>query len=189
MPRLLKSVFGVAVRAGAYALRWIRRWAAPLLALALVAGVIGTIWHLHRQTEALFEALPRQSTALQLATIEELRKVYSEEVVARAKGRGVEATHDYADKEHAIPLPATLTMKLGERIHKHQPGAHVRLYSDYPFPWRTDGGPRDDFERDALRTLRESPDRPFYRYEEFEGRPSLRYAVADRMQADRKSVG
>src|SRR5262249_16388011 len=28
--------------------------------------------------------------------------------------------------------------------------------SDYPFPWRTDGGPRDDFERLALLRLRQS---------------------------------
>jgi PAS domain S-box-containing protein len=164
-------------------LAWVCRWAPLLLALALVAGTIGAIWHLHRQTEILFESLPRQSTALQLTTIEELRKVYSEDVVARAKGHGVVATHDYDTRERAIPLPATLTMKLGERINGHQPGAHVRLYSDYPFPWRKGGGPRDDFERDALRALRENPDQPFYRYEVYEGRPSLRYAVADRMQA------
>ena len=49
----------------------------------------------------------------------------------------------------------------------------VRLYSDYPFPWRQDGGPHDDFEREALRQLRQRPDEPFYRFEEWRGRPSL----------------
>ena len=59
-----------------------------------------------------------------------------------------------------------------------------RLYSDYPFRSRKDGGPRDDFERDALADLRRDPDAPVYRFEAFQGRPSLRYATARRMEAD-----
>ena len=57
-----------------------------------------------------------------------------------------------------------------------------RLYSDYPWKFRKDGGPRDDFERDALAELRENPDAPVYRFEDFQGRPSLRYATARRMR-------
>ena len=30
----------------------------------------------------------------------------------------------------------------------------VRLYSDYPFKSRKDGGPKDEFERQALALLR-----------------------------------
>src|SRR5262249_44699768 len=47
-------------------------------------------------------------------------------------------------------------------------------------------GPRpelDAFQKDALRVLRERPEQPFYRFEDYQGQPSLRYAVADRMQA------
>src|SRR5262249_30226435 len=58
-------------------------------------------------------------------------------------------------------------------------GMYARLYSDFPFPWRKDGGPRDDFEREAIRQVRQFADQPFYRFEDFQGRPSLRYAVAD----------
>jgi hypothetical protein len=58
----------------------------------------------------------------------------------------------------------------------------VRLYSDYPFRWRPDGGPKDDFERAALARLRQNPTTPYYRFEAFQGRPSLRYATARRMQ-------
>jgi diguanylate cyclase (GGDEF)-like protein len=92
----------------------------------------------------------------------------------------MEITHDYATKKGAIPLPATLSILLGNRIGEKVEGTQVRLYSDYPFHWRkSEGGPRDDFERDALQYLRQFPDKRFYRFEEFRGRPSLRYAIAD----------
>ena len=45
-----------------------------------------------------------------------------------------------------------------------------------------DGGPADDFEREALRRLRENPDEPVYRFEEYQGRPVLRYAIARRLR-------
>ena len=101
----------------------------------------------------------------------------------RVGAHGIEVTHDYANKEGAIPLPATFSMELSERISKQSTGMPARLYSDFPFPWRKDGGPRDDFEREAIRQLRQFPDQPFYRFEDFQGRQSLRYAVADRMEA------
>ena len=101
----------------------------------------------------------------------------------RVAGHGISVTHDYATKEGAIPLPATFSMELSERISKQSTGLQARLYSDFPFPWRKEGGPRDGFEREAIRQLRQFPDQPFYRFEDFQGRPSLRYAVADRMEA------
>jgi hypothetical protein len=58
----------------------------------------------------------------------------------------------------------------------------VRLYSDYPWKFRKDGGPKDDFEREALAKLRANPEEPVYRFEEYEGRPVLRYATARRLR-------
>jgi serine/threonine protein kinase len=97
---------------------------------------------------------------------------------------GIEVTHDYATKHLAIPLPATLTIDLGKNIsEKGQSGMQVRLYSDYPFRSRQDGGPKDDFEREALLRLPENPNQPYYRFEDFQGRPVLRYATARLMDA------
>jgi hypothetical protein len=105
-------------------------------------------------------------------------------VVARVRELGIEATHDYLSKPGAIPLPATMSVALGKRISDRASGMQVRLYSDYPFPWRRDdGGPRDDFEREALNRLRQNPDEPFYRFQDYRGRSSLRYATASRMRA------
>ena len=48
-----------------------------------------------------------------------MRQVYAGEVVERLRGLGIEATHDYIDKPRSIPLPATLTMEIGERSEEH----------------------------------------------------------------------
>ena len=59
----------------------------------------------------------------------------------------------------------------------------VRQYSDYPFPWRTDGGPRDEFEREALRRLRESRGQEtVHEFTEVGGRRVVRYAQARIME-------
>jgi len=73
---------------------------------------------------------------------------------------------------------------LGEHIRKSQTTAmFVRLYSDYPFRYRNDGGPQDEFEQHALDQLRKKPDKPFYSFEPYQGRKSLRYAAARVMEA------
>ena len=72
-------------------------------------------------------------------------------------------------------------MKLGDRIYRKL-GVKVRLYSEYPFPWSKSRAPLDDFGREAIIELRRNPDKPFYRFETFQGDYSLRYATADRMK-------
>jgi eukaryotic-like serine/threonine-protein kinase len=168
--------------------RWGRRdpVAASLVAVVglVLIGSPGIAWSMYRQSGDLFLANSVQGAALQAKTIEGIRGYYSSNVVARVRSHGIAVTHDYAIRDGAIPPPPTLTIELGERISREWPGAHVRLYSDYPFPWRKDARPPlDDFERESLRALRQRPDQPCYRLETFEGRPTLRYAVADRMEA------
>jgi len=104
-------------------------------------------------------------------------------VLTRARSHGVEVTHDYATEDGAIPLPATFSKMLGERIAAKGSGGYVELYSDYPFPWRKDSQPKDAFQQEALIRLRTNPDQPFFRIEELDGRPTLRYATADVMRA------
>jgi two-component system sensor histidine kinase/response regulator len=157
---------------------------AVLSMVLIIGGVALIVWQLYRQQVALYQAMALQGTSIQVETLKQFRQVYSENVAARAKSFGIEITHDYHGKDRALPLPATLTMEMGEALNRERPGAFMRLYSDYPFPWRKDtGGARDAFEVEALRMLRQRPEEPFYRFEDFRGRPSLRYAVADRMQA------
>ncbi|MCH8062545.1 MAG: response regulator [Chloroflexi bacterium] len=127
-------------------------------------------------------------TALQAAAhytlaLTEFRTLYTAEVVEVVRAHGIEVTHEYKGKDKAIPLPATLSMELGRRITQQGSGGQTRLYSPYPFPWRAEtDGLRDDFAREAWNFLRQNPDTPFFRFEEFNGRPSLRYATADMMR-------
>jgi PAS domain S-box-containing protein len=159
---------------------------AVILILILFVGITGwLLWLWYGQSRSLYENMAMQGTALEAQLIESVRKIYSREVVDRVAPHGVEATHDYVGKEKAIPLPATLTMELGQQMGHDRPGAMVKLYSEYPFPWReATREPLDAFEKDALAALRKQPDVPFYRFEDYNGRPSLRYAVADQMEAN-----
>ena len=116
--------------------------------------------------------------------LEEFRTLYTSEVVETARAHGLEVTHDYEKREGAIPLPATLSMILGERIGAAEGGAGARLYSEYPFPWREKtGGLRDEFDKETWRRLNEDPRRPFYRFVTVDGRRVLRYARADLMRS------
>jgi serine/threonine protein kinase len=167
--------------------RWCRRnpLAAGLLLAVSLSSAFG-LWELSRLSDQLVQTSALESAAQQSEMLDEVNKFYTAEVVERAKLKGVEATHDYAtrkDRKDRIPLPATLTIELGRHIsERNKEGVQVRLYSDHPFRTRTDGGPKDDFEQDALTQLREEPTKPYFRFEEVQGLPSLRYATAQQMQ-------
>jgi serine/threonine protein kinase len=165
--------------------RWCRRnpVAVGLLLAVSLSSAFG-LWELSRLSEYLVHTGALESAAQESEILNEVNTYYSADVVERAKLKGVEATHDYTAFKDKIPLPATLTIVLSRLIsERSKSGMQVRLYSDYPFKTRTDGGPKDRFERAALDHLNQKPDEPFYRFEEFQGKPSLRYATAWRMQA------
>src|SRR6185503_12321 len=123
-----------------------------LILLATVSSVSYVrIAEEQRQTK---QALVRNAR-LASAALKEFNEYYTSEVVARLTDRTIQVTHDYAGKKNAIPLPATMSVELADRISHKNPSLRIRLYSDLPFPWRSEtGGPKDQFERDALRELR-----------------------------------
>ena len=162
-----------------------RRIVFVLLALLLFCVVFG-VWHLTALQSDLTASTALESAKLYAEAIATFRTLYTREVVERLRGRGIQVTHDYDQQDGAIPLPATLSMLLGKRIGESGSGAHARLYSRYPFPGRQAENRRlfeDPFVQDAWEHWQQNPDsdEPFYRFEEFAGRFSLRYAVADRM--------
>ncbi len=140
--------------------------------------------YLIHQSEQQLRASALQSAQLYSKALTEFRTLYTSEVVTRARTRGVEVRHDYEQSPGAIPLPATLSLMLGNRLGQEGSGATAQLYSLYPFPWRREtGGLRDRFAREAWLALEAAPDHPFFRFEEVQGRQVLRYATADRMRA------
>jgi signal transduction histidine kinase len=154
-----------------------------VLLLSGVAAVLLVLWQLSRISGELVENSALQNAEFYSNSLSTFRTLYTSEVVSRAKAHGMRVTHDYQAHDDAIPLPATLSMLLGKQIGEQEHDLSVRLYSDYPFPWRKDGGPQGEFERDALAALRSRPDEPYYRFDEANGRNVLRYAVSDRMRA------
>jgi hypothetical protein len=131
----------------------------PVLWILILAlfGVSVLAFFITRITENLVQTVALEDAALYSQAIEEFRSVHTSEVVLTAREQGLEVSHDYQNKEHAIPLPATLSMLLGQRIGEHEAGAKTRLYSAYPFPWREEENKDifgDPFARDAVLSVR-----------------------------------
>jgi serine/threonine protein kinase len=170
---------GPAERLGRWALRY--PVAASLLVAFTVCFAFG-FWYLSRLTDSLVKEAALESAAQQSDILDEVNASYSD-VVKRAIAGHLDVTHDYAGKADAIPIPATFTIELGQQISdRSTTGMQIRLYSDYPFRSRRGGGPHDQFERDAWERLRQNPAEPVYRFEDYKGRPMLRYATARLMQ-------
>src|SRR5262245_25863326 len=126
-----------------------------VLTLIFCGLMAGALWHLSRLSMQLIQSSALQAASIYSDSLKELRKLYTTEVANRVEAHGIQVTHDYATRKGAIPLPATFSMELSERISKQSNGMQSRLYSDYPFPWRKDGGPKDNFEREAISQLRQ----------------------------------
>ncbi len=163
--------------------RWVYERTIPALTVTFIIATVATLWHMSHLSSRLVETGALQGTSMYSQSMTELRTFYNSEVVERVRPLGVEVTHNYSANPGAIPIPATFTIEFGKHIAANNAGMEIRLYSDYPFPFRKEGGPRDDFEREALTQLRRQPDKPFYRFEQFQGRPVLRYATAVPMKA------
>lgn len=178
--RAARSVFRPLLKV---VLQLLNRRTILLLAILFIAGLAGALFNMSRLSSDLIQSQAVQSSALYAQAIKEARTLYSGNAVSRIKQiPGVNVTHDYLSTPGAIPLPATYLIELSQSISQQNPGMSVRLFSDYPFPWRQDGGVRDSFEQAALAYLRQHPTEKFVRVETFQGRQALRYAEADLMK-------
>lgn len=131
------------------------------------------------------EAVERDSVDAAAAMANQVRAMrgyYTKNVVAPAKARGLAITHEHDPAEGSLPLPATMVHEINELMAVGG-DQNVRLFSDAPFPWRTDGGLRDDFEREAWQAINTNPDEAFWRVDELDGQPTIRYVSADLMVA------
>jgi adenylate cyclase len=155
-----------------------------ILALLFLLSVASVLWNMARLSTELIHSQALQNTTLYANTIQEARNLYANHAVARVKAiPGISVSSNYAETPGAIPLPATYLIELGQSLSQNNAGMSVRLFSDYPFPWRqSEGRARDEFERQALQVLRQKPSQPFVQFEKFQGRMSLRYAQADIMK-------
>ncbi len=162
----------------------LKKWQFILILFLLFSlGTFAATWHVFRLQAQLIESTSIQNARLLSDALTSFRTLYTSEVVNTAKQFGLEISHDYETKTHAIPLPATLSIMLGEKIGEQASGSNTMLYSPYPFPWRQKtGGLADPFKTDAWSFLTQNPDQTYYRVEVQHGQQHLRYATADLMR-------
>jgi serine/threonine protein kinase len=162
--------------------RWCRRNPVPagLLLAVTLGGAVG-MGYLTWLSDALVKYSATQGAREESKMFDQVNTYYSAQVAARANGQ-VEVTNHYKDRPHAIPVPATFTIELGQQISADQEaGMQVRLYSDYPFPGREDRQ-LDEWEVNALQYLKENPTREVADFVPYGDRFVLRYATARVMQ-------
>ena len=157
-----------------------------VVASLFLFSVIGSLVFIFYFEKRLIETSALDSAELLSDALSEFRTMYTAKVVENVKNHpDISVTHDYEAIENAIPLPATLSMELGEKIGQRLPGSEAHLYSPYPFPWRQEsGGLKDEFRREAWSALNENPDIPFFRITQYKGRKALRFATADLMRTE-----
>lgn len=160
-------------------------WPLLGLGLLLLAGIVGISMHLKTLADELVIDNSIDSGQRYAAMLKTFRALYTSEVVNRAHEQGLRVAHDYQKKNNAIPLPATLTIMLGENMGLANEPIGVRLYSPYPFPWRKSRHSQwfDDFAAAAWEHFAQNPSKPYVQIDRGADGDTVRYAVADIMLA------
>lgn len=161
----------------------IKRNTGLLLVALLLAGIVASYLLITQQRERLLVSDAVEDASIIVESIQAFRGYYTDQVVARMQDGGARFTHKYKIEEGTGPLPATLTDEVANLLTRQRYGTGSRLYSEYPFAGKENGGPLNDFERRALAALKASPDTPYYESKKTGEGTLVRYAVADRMEA------
>lgn len=154
------------------------------LVLLFILGFGTVIWQQSRLQHRLVESSAEAEAKRYGKALTAFRTLYTRDVVETVRKLNIEVTHDFdseAKKGKAIPLPATFSMRFGKELTQSELGG-TRLYSKYPFPYPDRHGLDDTFAEQAWKALDENPESAFTSHEVVQGKPSLRYAVADLMR-------
>ena len=135
-----------------------RGWVLVLLVAALLGGLPVAVW---LDLQDIAESRLRTQAGDLNSIISSVRGYYASNVVGRvlASPGSTQVVHNYMDVPGAIPIPATLSLELGGVISAQQSSVGYRFISDFPFQGRSPH-PMDDFERNALASLRQNPKQP-----------------------------
>lgn len=126
-----------------------------LVALGLILLPVAVWFDLRHLSN---EALDRQASDLN-AIISDIRAYYSRNVISpvtEADGRA-QPVHNYTEVEGGIPIPATLSIELGDVVGQRGGNISYRFVSDYPFKGRAQHN-LGVFELNALVDLRKTRD-------------------------------
>jgi adenylate cyclase len=162
--------------------RFLLRRIVLVLALLLCLGAGIALANMSRLSTNLIESQAVQNAALHAQSFQQAISLYSDSAADRAKPvKGITVTHAYLNQPGGIPLPSTFALELGNQISDKNPEMVVRLFSEFPFPWR---GARqaDALEKDAIAFLRKTPRSTFVRFDRKDGHTTLFYGEASIMK-------
>lgn len=135
------------------------------------------------------EMSARHSARQVNSIISVFRNYYADNVASRvlnSHGQPTTLTERYRDVPGGIPIPATLSIEIGELLRQQAPetGFSMAFVSDAPFLHRQ-RPPLDAFQRDALQQFRQDPaQQEIWRLEPgADGRDQVRMAIPVRMGA------
>ncbi len=151
----------------------------PILVVGLLTSLVVNRYMIRVSTEQVVQSSTEAAQAV-IGQIRHTRSYYTKNVVKKALKNKMAVTFKHEDAPGAIPLPATMVHDINKVVSEKE-GYTVRLYSGHPFPFRTDGGPRDEFEQEALEYLNANPEKTYSKMDRYNGVLSMRYASADRM--------
>ncbi|MBB3658205.1 adenylate cyclase [Rhizobium sp. BK650] len=128
-----------------------------VVVLAMLAGLPLAVW---LDISDLSESALRRQARDMSSLVTSIRSYYSTNVVGRVLAAhqagdvsGTVVSHNYANIPGAIPLPATLSLELGDVIKEQQANITYRFLSDMPFKNRAPHD-LDTFEKASLASLR-----------------------------------
>ncbi len=128
-------------------------WLVALVAMALIALPVAVYLDLRALSD---ETLRRQAASLN-GIVSSVRAYYARNVAGRVAASDAETQvlHNYLEVDGAIPIPATLSLELGEAIGAAEGDVTYRFVSDYSF---ADRPPHvlSPFEQTALDHFRDT---------------------------------
>jgi len=101
---------------------------------------------------------PEKAAAYVYSVIKADRTLYTMEIVNRLQAKGVTTATEHWELENTLMLPAQFLQHSGKLAAENGSGVRYRLIGLWPIYQRN--APASDLERNALESLRKSPDLP-----------------------------
>ncbi|MCO4783158.1 MAG: DUF3365 domain-containing protein [Candidatus Cloacimonetes bacterium] len=112
-----------------------------------------------------------------------VRKYYTSNVIKDVKhSKSPKVHYDHKNSLNTIPLPATMIQDLSEGFKKDNLDIELRLYSDLPFPNRSNRK-LDDFAKNTIAQLKITPNAKIKKRDRLNDKDVIRVAIADKLVA------
>ena len=125
----------------------------------LIFGLLSGSSAFSAKERAGFPGIPPEKVAAYIyAVINADRTLYTKEIVDRLQGKGITTASEHWEQDNALLLPAQFLQHSGKLAAENGSGIRYRLIGLWPIYRRN--APASDLERNALESLRKSPDLP-----------------------------